>query len=100
MSIQVKGYDINTYDLSNDESNAVIIGVAHLESSDGIADVPFEARHEKGMTGFIEFILKDPDEIDVPEIRNRADDIRDLLAEHLLEAGYEPGEYSDTLTIK
>lgn len=100
MSIRIKGYDINTYDLSNDESNAVITGVAHLESSGGMADVPFEGRHEKGMTGFVEFILKDPDEIPVQEIRNRADDIRDFLAEHLLEAGYEPGEYEDTLKIK
>lgn len=100
MSIRIKGYDINTYDLNREETNAVITGVAHLEGSDGIADVPFEARHEKGMTGFIEFILKDPDEIQWSEIRNRADEIRDLLAEHLLEAGYEPGEYEDTLTIK
>jgi len=99
MSIYIRGYDIASYNKNSEETDVVITGVAHLERNNQIADVPFEGRHEKGMTGFAQFQFLDPDQIQEPEIRKRADELRDLLAEHLLETGYEPGEYPDTLTL-
>lgn len=99
MSITIRGYDIASFNKNVEETDVIITGVAHLESNQQVADVPFEGRHEKGMAGFAHFHFLDPDQIEVPEIRERADEIRDILAEHLLDAGYEPGEYPDTLTL-
>lgn len=99
MSIQIKGYDITSFDKNHEETDIFFAGIAHLEYNNKIADVGFEGRHQKGATGFIDFDLKDPDQIDIPQVREKAADIRDMLAEHLLESGYEPGEYRDELSV-
>lgn len=99
MSIQIKGYDIHINDADNAELNNYIQGIAHLEYQNQAADVGFEGRHEKGMTGFVEFNLVVPDHITIPEIEAKKDEIRDILAEHLLEKGYEAGEYRDTISV-
>jgi hypothetical protein len=100
MGMRINGYDITTYQVDRTEKHVVFNGVAHLESTKGIADIVFEGRHEKGMTGFLEFFFKDPDEIDVVEIREKSEEIRDILAEHLLEKGYESGEYREMIPIQ
>ncbi|RXT13577.1 hypothetical protein [Ammoniphilus sp. CFH 90114] len=100
MPIQIRGYDITSFDKNHEETDIFFAGIAHLEYNSKIADVGFEGRHEKGVTGFIDFDLKDPDQIDIPQVRARADEIRDVLAEHLLESGYEAGEYRDVLTLQ
>ncbi|MBP1934704.1 hypothetical protein [Ammoniphilus resinae] len=99
MTIQIRGYDIHDYNLNQEENNAQFSGVAHIESMNQVADVPFQGRHEKGMTGFLEFRFDDPDQINIDAIRERADEIRDVLAEHLLTSGYETGEYRDDISI-
>ncbi|WP_134698520.1 hypothetical protein [Ammoniphilus sp. YIM 78166] len=99
MTIQIRGYDINHFDRNHEETDIFFTGIAHMEYNNKIADVGFEGRHEKGMIGFVDFDLKDPDQIDIPEIREKAPELRDLLSEHLLEKGYEPGEYREVLQL-
>ena len=100
MSIRINGYDIHTYEVDETETRAIFAGIAHLENGPQTADIPFGGRHEKGMTGFIEFSLQDTEEIDVEEIQNKSDLIRDVLAEYLLQKGYESGEYFDIIPIQ
>ena len=99
VTIQIKGYDIHNYNLDQEENNVQFSGVVHIESKNQVADVPFQGRHERGMTGFLEFNFDDPDQINIEEIRVQADVIRDTLAEHLLVSGYETGEYREVISI-
>jgi hypothetical protein len=100
MSIRINGYDIYTYEVDADETRATFAGIAHLENGPKTADIPFSGRHVKGMIGFIEFSLQDTDEIDVEDIQDKSDLIRDVLADHLLQKGYESGEYFDIIPVQ
>lgn len=100
MAIRINGYDINTFDKDNTETVTIFTGVAHVEDGNRVEDIPFEGRHELDHTGFVQFSLKDPDEIDDEPIRQKADLIRDILAQHLLAHGFDPGEYFDVIPVK